>query len=195
MPVKEKWLKMFARSKNAPAGLDSSLSVLDHSMDAQVDETEELLIEGHMTKLQQSLTAMSRTRWFVFTNRFFSYYDEEGGKLIAHCPIAQLKQICPTTKTAFEVVAHEPFTKSGASRVELQCRNPEERDKWLSIMQATIPDVVKTIQFTPLSTSVRSQSDHYGVVVSGEQSAVYLAQQARDIDHSQGNRFIHDDHL
>ena len=131
----------------------------------------------------------------MFTNKFFSYYDEEGGKLIAHCPISQLKQICPTTKVAFEVVAHEPFTKSGASRVELQCKSPEERDKWLSIMQTTIPDVVKTIQFTPLSTTVRSQSDHYGVVVSGEQSAVYLAQQARDIDHSQGNRFIHDDHL
>ena len=45
----------------------------------------------------------SFARWFVFTNKFFSYYDEEGGTLIAHCPVAQLKLIAPTTKIAFEV--------------------------------------------------------------------------------------------
>jgi hypothetical protein len=41
----------------------------------------------------------------------------------------------------------------------------------------------------------RPTNDHYAVVVDGDLSEQYLAQQRQDVEHSQGNRFISDGDL
>ena len=49
--------------------------------------------------------------------------------------------------------------------------------------------------YTPLTENVRSDDDHFGVMIGKNQSAKYLEAQNGDAEESQGNRFISNDDL
>lgn len=193
--VKIKWLDHLQHPEREVAPVGMGVLEREAPTDITAESATVLLIEGYLTKLQQSLTALSRMRWFVFTSASLAYYEEEGGALIAHCPNEKLIRVAPLSPSCFEVEAAEPFTKTGATRVELQCRDEAERDKWLQQMKKGVPDKVFLSEFTPLPSGPRPTTDHYAVVVDGDLSQQYLAQQRQDVEHSQGNRFISDGDL
>eukprot|EP00039_Didymoeca_costata_P001382 m.52012 g.52012 ORF g.52012 m.52012 type:complete len:355 (-) comp10767_c0_seq1:227-1291(-) len=181
--VKQKWINNL---KKKPAGV---------MVEPNTQEENALLIEGYITKLQASLAARSRTRWFVLTTKLFAYYEHEGGPQMAACELNDLEKVTGLNTKCFQVVAKQPFTKSGADTVTLQCYDGEERDKWLQYFKQALPGRVTFTPYTSLPTGGREDHDHYGVVVDQNDSQRYLEQQVKDMDHSQGNRFIHNDDL
>ncbi|EGD80101.1 hypothetical protein PTSG_10374 [Salpingoeca rosetta] len=58
------------------------------------EDTGHLYTEGYMCKLQ-GFGSRDRTRWFVLTDRYFSYYTTEAGDLMGRCPIEQIQSVKP----------------------------------------------------------------------------------------------------
>eukprot|EP00035_Acanthoeca_spectabilis_P024267 m.453084 g.453084 ORF g.453084 m.453084 type:complete len:278 (-) comp20434_c0_seq1:107-940(-) len=154
-----------------------------------------LVAEGYLIKVQESLLALSRTRWFCLTRARFSYFSEEGGEFIAYCPLDNITYVGIEDETTFKVTAMQPFTKTGAAAVVLACRDTAERDRWLRCFDVLLPGKVCVSQYSPLPPAARAETDHFGVHISKSQSEKYLAQHSKDEGMSQGNRFIRDGDL
>jgi hypothetical protein len=69
-----------------------------------------------------------------------------------------------------------------------------ERDRWLRCFDQLLPGKVTVSEYSPLSTKVRTEKDHFGVHISKDLSQQYLAQHDKE-GASQGNRFIRDGDL
>eukprot|EP00040_Diaphanoeca_grandis_P039490 m.259220 g.259220 ORF g.259220 m.259220 type:complete len:296 (+) comp37707_c0_seq1:260-1147(+) len=181
VPVKNKWVAAFERMlKDADAPVDTESS----------ERKETIYAEGYLNKVKHKLNALSRTRWFVCTSSAITYFEAEGGAEMASCSLDNVVLARLVDETTFEVVGREPFTKSGDSQLTLQCRDQNERDRWLQQLQKAMPTKVKVSLYSPLSSQQRDEADHFGCLIPKERSAGYLEAQEADAIDSQGNRFI-----
>lgn len=193
----------FGRTQNTQMTLEAAtpkvkerwLAALAVAKEGTVSDEQKLCAEGYMTKMQTALDKMNRTRWFVCSLKSLAYFTEEGGELMSFCELENVDKVVVISDVSFEVVAKKPFTKSGASEMTLQCRDMLERDRWLSELRRAAPGKVRASAYTPLTENVRSDDDHFGVVIGKSQSAKYLEAQNGDAEESQGNRFISNDDL
>eukprot|EP00052_Salpingoeca_macrocollata_P033336 m.8051 g.8051 ORF g.8051 m.8051 type:complete len:313 (+) comp5003_c0_seq1:1526-2464(+) len=98
-----------------------------------------LLAEGYLTKVQSS-GGSNTTRWFVLTNRDFSYYKEEAGERMATVRLENVLSVNIKDQKEFQVQANVAFTKTGANEVLIRCEHISIRNRWLTAFRAVLPD-------------------------------------------------------
>ena len=114
--VKNKWLHAFRREEDPSGGFRGQ-----HGR---------LLAECYLVKVQPMGTT-SKTRWFVLTDRHFSYFKEEGGEMMGSVLLEHITTVSLNTgdfKT-FRVVSNERFTVTGSYEVLCRCENQSVRNK------------------------------------------------------------------
>lgn len=176
--VKKKWVELISAAKAKSVSKENAI-----------------LAEGYLVKVQTALDKLSRTRWFILSKASLSYAENECDTPLAFCTIDNIDKIVIVSETIFQLEAKQPFSKSGSSSMTLETKDLLERDRWLDAFRSIIPGQVRVSSFSPLKENVRSEDDHFGVVIGKEQSKAYLEAQDDDAGESQGNRFIQNDDL
>ena len=114
-----------SRSSTAPVvhnhkELDDPASPLGATMQEVVDE---LLAEGPLRKIRGF--ARNRSRWFRLTTKYFSFYTEDGGQLIAYVPRAAICDVLDISAHRFSIKTSLTFGASGLCEMLLEARSPE----------------------------------------------------------------------
>ena len=153
-----------------------------------------LLAEGYLVKQQPLGIGLNRRRWFVLTDKTFSYFSAEAGVEMAHVDVDKILAVRRTSFSSFILRASEPFSKSGKETVTVQADSPSACVRWLRALASVLEGEGRPLGFTPLPESGKTTAQHVGSARKQSLVEAYNGETTR-ANGSQGNRFICDGDL
>eukprot|EP00055_Hartaetosiga_balthica_P001836 m.2006 g.2006 ORF g.2006 m.2006 type:complete len:268 (-) comp1692_c0_seq1:64-867(-) len=96
-------------------------------------DDDHLICEGYLKKIRGF--AQNRRRWFRLTQKYFAYFQEDGGRFIAFIERSNIVDVESVSPLKFVLRTSTPFGASEQHEMVLEGKTEEVTERWISAIK------------------------------------------------------------